>query len=214
MIFIEPYADAAVYKYLVAWQYITRWAVAGLLVVVLANSRIFWRGIISFVPIAASPGSYRLSHKTMNITYQTNSLHWQRSLITGIALATALLLAGCGSSGKGKVSGTVTAAGQPVTGGSVSFAPVAGSGAAAAGRVATGAVRSDGTFSLSTDADNDGALIGLHEVVYTPPSVGGESADPAAKSPYHGLVPRERQVEVKTGENTFAIELVPEQPAP
>lgn len=118
---------------------------------------------------------------------------------------------GCGSSDKGKVSGTVTAAGQPVSGGSVSFAPVAGS---SAGRVATGAVRSDGSFSLSTDADEDGALIGRHEVVYTPPSVGGESADPALKSPYHGLVPREREVEVKGGDNKFAIELIPAQPAP
>lgn len=147
----------------------------------------------------------------MNMIYQVNSVRWERSCNAAIMLAAALLLVGCGSSDKGQVSGTVTAAGQPVTGGSVSFAPVAGS---AAGRVATGAVRSDGSFSLSTDTDNDGALIGRHEVVYTPPSVGGESADPAAKSPYHGLVPREREVEVKAGENKFAIELIPAQPAP
>lgn len=146
------------------------------------------------------------------MTYQVNSVRWERSRNAAIALAAALLLAGCGSSDKGQVSGTVTAAGQPVTGGSVSFAPVAGS--VSAGRVATGAVRSDGSFSLSTDTDEDGALIGRHEVVYTPPSVGGESADPAAKSPYHGLVPREREVEVKGGVNTFAIELIPAQPAP
>jgi hypothetical protein len=148
----------------------------------------------------------------MNMTYQVDSVRWDRSRNAAIALVAALLLVGCGSSDKGKVSGTVTAAGQPVTGGSVSFAPVAGS--ASAGRVATGAVRSDGSFSLSTDTDEDGALIGRHEVVYTPPSVGGESADPAAKSPYHGLVPREGQVEVKAGENKFAIELIPAPAAP
>jgi hypothetical protein len=153
----------------------------------------------------------------MNMTHQVRSVRWERSLNAGIALAAAVLLVGCGSSGKGQVSGTVTLAGQPVTGGSVSFAPVIEPGfspAAAPGRVATGAVRSDGSFSLSTDTDEDGALIGRHEVVYTPPSVGGESADPAAKSPYHGLVPRERLVEVKGGVNTFTIELVPEQPSP
>jgi hypothetical protein len=154
----------------------------------------------------------------LNMTNQVNFIRWERLKNAGIVLATALLLVGCGSSDKGKVSGTVTSAGQPVTGGSVSFAPVAGAdsstGAASSSRVATGAVRSDGTFSLSTDTDGDGALIGRHEVVYTPPSVGGESADPAAKSPYHGLVPRESQVEVKAGANTFAIELVPEPPAP
>lgn len=148
----------------------------------------------------------------MNMTYQVHSVRWERSRHAGIVLVAALLLVGCGSSDKGNVTGTVTAAGQPVTGGSVSFAPVAGS--VASGRVATGAVRSDGTFSLSTDTDNDGALIGRHEVVYTPPSVGGESADPAAKSPYHDLVPRQREVEVKAGANTFAIELVPAPPAP
>jgi hypothetical protein len=151
----------------------------------------------------------------MNMTCQVNSVRWERSLNAGIALAAALLLVGCGSSGKGKVSGTVTFAGEPVAGGSVSFAPVIGPVAepatAAPARVATGAVRSDGSFSLSTDTDEDGALIGRHEVVYTPPSVGGESADPAAKSLYHGLVPREGHVEVKGGVNTFTIELIPAQ---
>jgi hypothetical protein len=145
------------------------------------------------------------------MTNQAHSVRWVRSRNAAIALVAALLLVGCGASDKGKVSGTVKVAGQPVTGGSVSFAPVAGSGS---GRVATGAVRSDGSFSLSTDTDEDGALIGRHDVVYTPPSVGGESADPALKSPYHGLVPREGQVEVKGGVNTFAIELIPAQPAP
>lgn len=146
------------------------------------------------------------------MTHQLISVRSARSLPAGIALAAALLLAGCGSSDKGKVTGTVTTAGQPVTGGSVSFAPVAEPGAKTPGRVATGAVRSDGSFTLSTDTDNDGALIGRHEVVYTPPSVGGESADPEAKSPYHDLVPRELQVEVKGGSNTFAVELVPAEP--
>lgn len=124
-----------------------------------------------------------------------------------IALVGVMLLLGCGANDKGKVSGTVTFAGQPVTGGSISFAPVAGSGTAP-GRVATGAVRSDGTFSLSTDKDEDGAMIGRHEIVYTAPTVGGEAPDPAAaKSPYDGLVPSEPHVEVKAGANTFKIEL-------
>jgi hypothetical protein len=131
------------------------------------------------------------------------------------ALTAVVLLLGCGASDKGKVSGKVTLAGQPVTGGSISFAPVADPAATAPRRVATGAVRSDGSFSLSTDTDEDGALIGRHEIVYTPPSVGGESADPtAAKSPYDGLVPSEPQVEVKGGDNTFTIELVKAKATP
>jgi hypothetical protein len=144
-----------------------------------------------------------------------NFLRWNRLQNAGFALAAVALLLGCGSSDKGKVSGTVKYEGQPVTGGSISFAPVLDPAKSSAGRVATGAVRSDGGFTLSTDADEDGALIGRHEVIYSPPAVGGESADPAvAKSPYDGLVPREPQVEVKGGENSFAIELVKAKPSP
>lgn len=144
-----------------------------------------------------------------------NFLLRNRLHTAGIAWAVVALALGCGSSDKGKVTGTVTFEGRPVPGGSISFVPVVDLANAGAGRVATGAVRGNGSFALSTDADEDGALLGLHEVVYAPPAVGGESADPAlAKSPYDGLVPREPQVEVKSGENSFAIELIKPKPAP
>lgn len=138
--------------------------------------------------------------------YQVNSVRWERSCNAAIVLAAALLLVGCGSSDKGQVSGTVTAARQPVTGGSVSFAPVAGS---AAGRVATGAVRSEGSFSLSTDVDNDGALIGRHKGGLHAPIGRRRIGRPRREIALPRPGAREREVEVKAGENKFAIELIP-----
>jgi hypothetical protein len=70
-------------------------------------------------------------------------------------------------------------------------------------------VASDGTFVLSTDADRDGAVIGRHQVVYAPPSAPSETPDPnVPASPYHGLVPRTSEVEVRAGKNEIDIELV------
>lgn len=135
------------------------------------------------------------------------------SLACGFGGMLALsLLVGCGSSnGKGKVTGKVTSAGQPVTGGSITFAPLAApaSGAEGGARPATGRVAEDGTFSLSTDEEGDGALIGRHSVVYSPPSAATETPDPRTPpSPYFGLAPKEREVEVKDGSNEFTVELV------
>src|SRR5687768_9930418 len=66
----------------------------------------------------------------------------------------ALLAAGCGQTGGAKlapVKGKVVANGQPVTGGSLLFAPTDGDIA----RPATGAINPDGTFVLgTTDADD------------------------------------------------------------
>jgi hypothetical protein len=136
----------------------------------------------------------------------------------GLGLCFVLsLLVGCGSaSGKGKVSGKVTFAGQPVTGGSITFAPLAApnasAGAEGGARPATGRVAEDGTFSLSTDEDGDGALIGRHSVVYSPPSAATETPDPRTPpSPYFGLVPKEREFEVKEGSNEVTVELVKPQ---
>lgn len=112
--------------------------------------------------------------------------------------------AGCGGSDKGQVHGKVTFEGQPVTGGSVTFAPLAGSG-----HPATGRITPDGSFVLSTDANEDGAMIGRHQVVYSAPSALSETPDPSVPaSPYAGLVPRTPEVEVQAGKNQVTIELV------
>ena len=91
------------------------------------------------------------------------------------ACAAALLLATCGGCGQqglpvAPTSGKVTIDGRDVPQGSVIFIP-------AKGRSATGTIRPDGTFTLTTYRPNDGALLGLHQVAISGAEV-GEDFDP------------------------------------
>ena len=136
----------------------------------------------------------------------------------------ALLVAtvtGCGSGGAaiGKVNGKVVANGQPVTGGSLTFAPI-GSGNESPAPPANGQVKEDGTFVLSTNAQGDGAAVGKHQVSYAwPARKGRENWDeqgtppPETISPFEGLVIKPPgEVEIKPGTNDITIELVPGPP--
>ena len=74
----------------------------------------------------------------------------------------SVLVLGCGDeTGLGRrypVSGKVTYKGQAVAKGSISFRPTEGGGRPASGTIA------GGTYSLTTAADNDGALPGTYQV--------------------------------------------------
>lgn len=151
--------------------------------------------------------------------------HRGRRLSFATSVAVAFLAAtwlGCGSGGAGTspVSGKVTYQGQPVTGGTLNFSPTAPPGSAIAGRPASGKVQSDGSFVLMTNKPSDGAVVGKHRVMYSPPVPEmpppkelkpGESAvpTPTPPSPYDGLIPKPDVVEVTKGSNTISIELVP-----
>lgn len=76
-----------------------------------------------------------------------------------LCLATiATCLLGCGAdSNLAPVQGVVRLDGQPVTQGTVRFVP-------AAGRGAKGTIQPDGSFTLGTYTDTDGASIGKHRV--------------------------------------------------
>ncbi|WP_197527711.1 hypothetical protein [Posidoniimonas polymericola] len=77
------------------------------------------------------------------------------------ALLGAVLLTqlGCSSHPSvAPVSGKVTLDGEPLRFGSVMFQAVSG------GQPATGKIQEDGTFSLSTFGDDDGAIVGKHRV--------------------------------------------------
>ena len=83
------------------------------------------------------------------------------------AVSLMSLLTGCG--GKYPVrptTGKVVANGQPVTSGSVTFVPIGTSGELEAGKPASGAIKPDGTFTLSTFNRFDGAIVGKHRVEY------------------------------------------------
>ena len=83
--------------------------------------------------------------------------------------AGSILLIGCGKSDTmAPVEGIVTIDGQPLTKGTIRFTP-------SAGRSARGRIQSDGTFTLGTNTDTDGALIGDHAVSVT--AYAGEPVD-------------------------------------
>jgi hypothetical protein len=77
------------------------------------------------------------------------------------------IFVGCGSPDPetAEVTGIARLDGQPLTSGIVTFTPEAG-------RSATGFIQSDGTFTLKTYHDGDGALPGKHVVTITPGSSG------------------------------------------
>lgn len=129
---------------------------------------------------------------------------------------TAAAWVGCGSGGKDgivRVSGKVTHQGQPVTGGSLTFVPIASGGAVNVGKPATGEVKPDGSFVLGTNSQSDGALAGRHRVAYSPPAIelpAGQTlkeGQTMPQSPWAGLVPKDPEVEVTKGSNTLTIEL-------
>jgi hypothetical protein len=77
----------------------------------------------------------------------------------------AAALVGCGPGHGmtlGRVQGKVTSKGEPVKFGTVSFVPDASKGTS--GPIATGTIKSDGTYILSTDEAGDGALVGHHKI--------------------------------------------------
>ena len=79
-----------------------------------------------------------------------------------------LSLLGCNQSAKvGRVRGVVLLDGKPLSTGVVRFLPDAG-------RSATGQIQSDGTYSLGTYTQSDGALIGTHKVAIIANESGGD----------------------------------------
>jgi hypothetical protein len=116
------------------------------------------------------------------------------------------------------VSGKVSHAGQPVNGGVVTFSPIKSD--VDGGKPAVGEVQAGGAYELGTNAKGDGAVPGRHRVVYSPPTVEsppvqeGKHAESPPDSPYAGLVPKEAEVEVKSGGNEIDIELVPDPASP
>jgi len=123
-------------------------------------------------------------------------------IFAAITLA-AITFTGCGGGNSATVSGKVTFDGEAVPGGSITFNPVT------EGRPAGATINGDGTYTLGTAKEADGALIGKHTITFVPPE--DPSTDPtkvAPKSKYAGLTPSPAEVEVTSGDNTIDIQLV------
>ena len=117
---------------------------------------------------------------------------------------------GCGDdSGVGRtvpITGKVTFKGQPVTGGTLTFSPFV-EGVAEPGRPVSVEVK-DGAYEAS------GVVPGRCRVGYVAPTVQlpegyvPQASRPTPVSPYVGLHPNVKEVEVQAGETNFDIELV------
>jgi hypothetical protein len=91
------------------------------------------------------------------------SLSRHSLLTTLLATAAMGLLSGCGEA-KPKtapVHGKITFDGQPLTTGNIMFIPDP------TGQYSMGYIAADGTYSLTTFVDGDGALLGNHRVMIT-----------------------------------------------
>ena len=132
--------------------------------------------------------------------------------LIAIVITCPLCLSGCGVSKNemetAPVHGIVTLDGAPLTTGMVHFMPESG-------RVAKGKINGDGSYTLGTYGDEDGAIVGRHKVFII--ALEGES-EVAFESdePVKSLVPERYtspgtsgfEIEVKAGEtNEVPLEL-------
>jgi len=135
-----------------------------------------------------------------------------------VAMMLIAMLSGCSRGGVGskptaKVSGEVTYDGKPVTGGMLTFSPIGDDSGKMTGRAGQAVIGDDGSYTVTTYTDNDGAVIGPHRLIFAAPAVvtretpAGAHAKPET-SPYAGLTPKEVEIEVSSGTNTIDIELV------
>ena len=150
-------------------------------------------------------------------------------LNVALAVSISLAIGGCG--GKkfetAPTQGTVTFNGKKVTGGTITLSPVSGGpNDRYTGRAAIGTIQSDGSFVLTTYDKEDGAIIGKHQVSYSPPeNEGGEDnegggekentiskaelkkRDRSQKFSQLEVAETSRTVEITAGDNTLKIEL-------
>lgn len=135
-----------------------------------------------------------------------------RTSLGCLVAASCLMCVGCGTgNGTAPVRGVVTLDGEVYTqGGSVVFQPEG------RGKMASGILQPDGSFTLSTYSQRDGAVIGTHKalVMPLPPDDIGDDENPVRQddSPLATAMtrtpPEELVFEVTSGkDNHFEIQL-------
>jgi hypothetical protein len=123
---------------------------------------------------------------------------------TSITLALLVLLGSGGCGGKASdpnvgptvpVQGKVTYMGQPLAGGTIQFEPDRG-------REASGTIGPDGTFTLTTFNENDGAVVGTHRVAAT----GVDKAGSPLPNKFSSFNTSKIEVEVTAGKTDYTID--------
>ena len=95
------------------------------------------------------------------------------------------------------VTGKVIYKGDPLAGGKIQFEPQA------AGREAFGTIQQDGTFTLSTYGEGDGAVPGSHRVLVTGLSKGSK----AVPKKYQNYESSKLELEVSPEKSEYTIVL-------
>jgi hypothetical protein len=105
---------------------------------------------------------------------------WPKLILVGLAA-----FVGCNRSSfpVAPVRGMVKIDGQPMRQGKVMFAPVATGGKLNSGRPGFGIIGDDGSFTLSTYGDGDGAVVGDHwiSIINAEPLAGATASPPATR---------------------------------
>lgn len=130
-----------------------------------------------------------------------------RGLVLSCTLG-LLTLTGCGSNGGAKVTGKVTFQGQPVTGGTLVFAPVA-QGEKNPGAPGTATISKDGSFTAATRVREGKCTVSYNApMAEFPPGYTPRPSEPAPQSPFTNLMVKDKEIELKGG-TPVNIELVP-----
>src|SRR4051794_39512672 len=109
----------------------------------------------------ATSGRYPTDFQENLIVHRIHAATLGHRIGLGLALVFGLFATGCGSGGPamGRVSGTVKVDGQPLTKGTVTFVSTDGQRPNA-----TGAIDSNGNYTLQTTEPGDGAVVGSYKV--------------------------------------------------
>ena len=122
-----------------------------------------------------------------------------------LGLSLCVVLSGCGRKGDfdtAAVEGTITTDdGTVVESGKIKFSPTAVGEESKSGKPAIGRIK-DGAFVMTTYGNNDGAVIGEHEIFLSEAKVGGQPVV---------ISPETKMVNVKEGSNSFELKAVPSQ---
>lgn len=128
-----------------------------------------------------------------------------------LLFAAITTLSACGKSDKfpvAQVEGCVKCNGVPVTAGLVVFVPTGGGDEKSdeTGRSASGIIKPDGTYELTTYTDGDGAIVGPHTVeVFAPALVDDDS--PLTDANRYVCGKNSVQKTVEQGGNVIDLEL-------
>ena len=103
------------------------------------------------------------------------------------------------------VHGKITVGNRPLGGAKVMFAPIAKADNPGAGKPGVGLTSSDGSFTLTTYSDGDGAVVGEHMVTIFAPQ--GAASGSSGETKFKRLAVPQKQVVAADQDNVIDLAL-------